>query len=256
VLGGPPPAGHRARSGATARDVPRTVRAAVGFTAPLARALLWDRGLRLPPATTSTMGLGEIAGRCLEILRTLRVDLVVEGRERVPAGGGLLLMWNQTSHLDHLVLPAAIPRPFHSLYNNELKATPLYGRYLETNGHFWIDRTDETRWRSQVALAAERIRGGACVLISPEGTRSWDGELLPMKRGAFILAREAAAPIVCATVIGAHERLPRGAFAVRPGLVRVVFSEPICVSADDQALEERVVETFRSAQRAHAVRSL
>ena len=110
-------------------------------------------------------------------------------------------------------------------------------------GHFWVDRTDETQWRAQVAQAAARVRDGACILVSPEGTRSWDGRLLPMKRGAFLLARESGRPIVCMTVIGAGDRLPRGSLAVRPGPVRVVFSEPI-PSTDAPDLERRVAATF------------
>ena len=158
-------------------------------------------------------------------------------------------MWNQTSHLDHLVLPAAIPRPFHSLFNNEIKGTPLYGPYLRSSGHFWIDRTDEAQWRVQLAGVAAHIRDGACVLISPEGTRSWDGKLSALKRGAFILARQAGAPIVCVTIVGAHERLPRGTIAVRPGRIRVSFSAPIPVAAEDPTLEEQVAAAFERSMR-------
>src|SRR5215470_18118401 len=160
-------------------------------------------------------------------------------------------MWNQTSHLDHLVLPAAIPRPFHSLYNNELRDTPIYGRYLADSGHFWVDRTDEAQWRPQLAKVAARVREGACVLVSPEGTRSWDGRLLPMKRGAFLLAREAGRPIVCVTVIGAGARLPRGAAAVRPGPVRIVLSPPIPAGGPD--LEGAVAATFARTISEHTI---
>jgi 1-acyl-sn-glycerol-3-phosphate acyltransferase len=154
-------------------------------------------------------------------------------------------MWNQTSHLDHVLLPIAIPRPFHTTYNNEVRRFPIYGRYLAKTDHFWLDRNDETQWREQLARAANRIQNGACVLVSPEGTRSWDGRLLPMKRGAFILARAAERPIVCVTVSGARERLPRGRLGIKPGRVTIELSEPIPVETPD--LEDAVVRTFERA---------
>jgi 1-acyl-sn-glycerol-3-phosphate acyltransferase len=157
-------------------------------------------------------------------------------------------MWNQTSHLDHLVLPIAIPRPFHSTYNNEVRRFPIYGKRLARTDHFWIDRNDEVQWRAQIAVAAERVACGACVLISPEGTRSHDGRLLPMKRGAFLLARQARRPIVCVTVRGARACLPRGAFAVRPGVIDVELSEPIAVDdASSPQLEALVIAAFESS---------
>ena len=90
-----------------------------------------------------------------------------------------------------------------------------------------VDRNDEAQWRASIARAATRVRDGECVLVSPEGTRSWDGRLLPMKRGALQLAAASERLIVCVTVIGGHARLPRGSAIVRAGPLRVVFAEPI-----------------------------
>jgi 1-acyl-sn-glycerol-3-phosphate acyltransferase len=207
------------------------------------------RALRAPVGavgdTTTAAGLLRLQHECRGILEALGVRVEVEHAGRVPGDGGLVLMWNQTSHLDHAILPLAIPRPFHSTYNNEVRRLPLYGSYLARSDHFWLDRTDEVQWRSQLAACAGRVRAGACVLVSPEGTRSWDGRLLPMKRGAFLLAREAGRPIVCVTVIGAQQLLPRGRRAVRPGSVRVVFGEPIEVDpGTSPRLEQLVVAAF------------
>lgn len=184
--------------------------------------------------------------------RTLRragVTLEVLHAERVPSEGGLVLMWNQESHLDHLVLGAAIPRPFLSLYNNEVARVPFYGAQMKRTGHIHVDRTSEAQWRASVSQAAARAQQGACILVSPEGTRSWDGELLPMKRGAFLLAAAAAQPLICVTVIGGHDRMPRGSVVVRRGLIRVVFSEPIPTAGElADRLAPRVAETFRTSK--------
>ena len=82
------------------------------------------------PSTGAEAGLAAIRDTYLETLRRLGVDLTVLHAERVPREGGLILMWNQESHLDHLVLPVAIPRPFLSLYNNEIANIPFYGERM------------------------------------------------------------------------------------------------------------------------------
>lgn len=204
-------------------------------------------------STTSAQGLRAAKSAFAPTLQRFGVELEVLHAERVPADGGLVLLWNQESHLDHLVLVTAIPRPFFSLFNNELGRVPFYGAHLRAAGHVHVDRTDESQWRPAVARAAERVRDGECVLVSPEGTRSRDGQLLPMKRGAFLLAAASTRPLQCVTVVGGHRRLPRGSPVVRPGPARVVFSELIPNDGDPTGLAERVAATFRETKEAFAV---
>jgi 1-acyl-sn-glycerol-3-phosphate acyltransferase len=233
---------------ASASDLARTV-ATISRVAPRVVVDFLLDPIRPVPSSTTAEGLARAAVFGREVLGRLGVTVDVAGAERVPREGGVLFMWNQTSHLDHLLLAIAVPRPFASLYNNAVARTPLYGKWFARNGHFHVDRTDEAQWRVSVARAAEALKGGTCIVVSPEGTRSWDGELLPMKRGAFMLARAAERPIVCVTFEGAHACLPRGAFAVRPGHVRATLSEPIEVRASDDRLEAKVVETFERDRR-------
>jgi 1-acyl-sn-glycerol-3-phosphate acyltransferase len=211
------------------------------------------------PSTTTAEGLPEVNARFKGTLARLGVRLEIRDAERVPAEGGLVFMWNQESHLDHLVLGACIPRPFFSLYNNAVARVPLYGAHMRRAGHVHVDRNDEAQWRTSVARAAERVARGECVLVSPEGTRSWDGELLPMKRGAFLLAATSKRPIVCVTLIGGHARMPRGTSVVRPGPLHVVFSDPIPTS-DFEPVEEtlaplmsRVADVFSTIKRENAL---
>ncbi|MEO7092041.1 MAG: lysophospholipid acyltransferase family protein, partial [Polyangiales bacterium] len=224
-------------------DLARTA-ATIGVVAPRVILDLLLDPVRPVPSTTTADGLARARVFGRQVLDRLRVTVDVVGQERVPREGGVLFMWNQTSHLAHLLLALAVPRAFASLSNNGVARTPLYGRWFRRNRHFHVDRTDETQWRQSVARAAAALKTGTCIVVSPEGTRSDDGELLPMKRGAFMLARAAERPIVCVTFKGAHECLPRGAFAVRPGHVRATLSEPIEVRADDERLEAKVVATF------------
>ncbi len=207
--------------------------------------------------TTATGGgLREVQRVFAATLAHAGVALEVLHAERVPLDGGLVFMWNQTTHLDHIALPIAIPRPFVSLYNNEVARTPIYGEHLRKNGHVHVDRTDERQWRASIAAAAAQVRAGTCILVSPEGTRSRDGRLLPMKRGAFLLAVASGQPIVCITVINGHDRMPRGSPIVRRGPLRVVFEEPIPTAGytdgEIGSLQARVIEVFEASLRAFA----
>lgn len=231
-------------------DIARTALATTTGVAPLLARIALARFVPAPSSGTPE-GMAAIRATCRRLLGRLGITLEVVGAERAPARGGLVFMWNQESHLDHLVLSAALPRPFYSLINNEFARFPFYGKYMVATGHVHVDRNDVAQWRRAVADAAARVRDGDCFLISPEGTRSADGRLLPMKRGAFMLATSAGCPVVCATVIGGHERLARGQAIVRAGPMRVVFSDPLAPGDDAEALAATVAATFDATKHAH-----
>lgn len=199
----------------------------------LRSTMCWGRAAAMLAAELGrgTQDCGFTRGRrvCLALLGALGLELSVAGQDRTPPPDqGALFMWNQTSHLDHLVLGAIADRPYRSLYNIELARVPGYGKWLRKEGHYLVDRYDEEQWQRSIAQAAGDVREkGVSILVSPEGTRSWDGKLLPMKRGAFILAIEAAAPIVPIVIGGGHEALPRGSSVLRPGRISVKFLDPI-----------------------------
>jgi 1-acyl-sn-glycerol-3-phosphate acyltransferase len=88
-------------------------------------------------------------------------------------------------------------------------------------------------------------------IIFPEGTRSPDGRLQPFKMGALGLAWRMNLPIVPVTLIDACHANPKGKLVVRPGVVRIVFHEPLRVPAGS-AHEQR--DTL-AAQLFSAIRS-
>jgi 1-acyl-sn-glycerol-3-phosphate acyltransferase len=63
--------------------------------------------------------------------------------------------------------------------------------------------------------------------IYVEGKRSFDGKLLPFKKGPFYLAEECKVPIVPITISGTEAVMPKARFAIRPGTVTVQFHDPI-----------------------------
>jgi 1-acyl-sn-glycerol-3-phosphate acyltransferase len=244
-----PPAGYVPPPWPPLRAVIRTALTMCFVVPAFALRLLWWNRHAQPESTNTASGLMWSQRFGVRVLRLFGVQLEILGTEHVPTDGGLVFMLNQTSHLDHLILMAAMPRPFLSLFNNEVARVPIYGTHLRRAGHFHVDRTNEIQWRGSIARAAAAVDAGACIVLSPEGTRSWDARLLPMKRGAFVLACAARRPIVCMTVIGANARLGRGSMIVRPGPIRVVFSAPLTA----EPLEDRVVASFEATLREWAL---
>ena len=65
------------------------------------------------------------------------------------------------------------------------------------------------------------------MIIYVEGKRSFDGKLLPFKKGPFYLAVECGVPVIPVTIVGTHYVMPKARFAIKPGLVKVIFHSPI-----------------------------
>jgi 1-acyl-sn-glycerol-3-phosphate acyltransferase len=71
------------------------------------------------------------------------------------------------------------------------------------------------------------VQRGRNVVVCPEGTRGRDYHLRPFKKGPFVLAIAAEAPIVPVVVYGALEVMPKGSLRVRPNVVHIHFLEPV-----------------------------
>ena len=124
---------------------------------------------------------------------------------------------NHESNVDPPVLFETLHRQLHILYKAELHNFPLMGTVFDVGGFVAVDRSDRDKAMASIAEGARSIRSGNSFLIFPEGTRSRTGELLPFKKGGFIMAIEAQAPIVPVAVRGGRDAMRKGSRIVRPG---------------------------------------
>ena len=179
------------------------------------------------------------------MLRVAGIRLAVDGLERVPADGPVIYMGNHQGNFDINALSLAIPRLFSWVAKEELFRVPLFGAAMRRAGYIPLDRSDGRKALKSMKLAAQRIAAGASVVIFPEGTRTKDGDLLPFKRGAFMLAAKAGVPIVPFTINGSWKVNPPNRIELYPGTIRVSFGDPIPAAGTSEAdLMARVREAI------------
>jgi 1-acyl-sn-glycerol-3-phosphate acyltransferase len=90
-----------------------------------------------------------------------------------------------------------------------------------------VDRANRDSGITALRDAVKVIEQGLNMTIYVEGKRSFDGKLLPFKKGPFYLAEECKVPIVPVTISGTEAVMPKARFAIRPGTVTVEFHDPI-----------------------------
>jgi 1-acyl-sn-glycerol-3-phosphate acyltransferase len=181
------------------------------------------------------------------ILRGSGIPLTVEGRENVPVGEARVVVANHISGWDIFAVPVALPGPFSFVMKKELERIPFFSHAWKAAGHLSVDRSNRHAAIESLRRAAERIRrDGKTVIMFPEGTRSRSGDLLPFKKGAFMLAIEAGAPIVPAAISGSFEITPPDSYRVRPQPVTVRFGEAVDTSDyTPERVEQLIAEVRR-----------
>jgi len=174
------------------------------------------------------------------------VTVTLAGAEHLP-GGPVIFMSNHQSNFDILSLLAAIPRRIHWIAKKELFEVPIFGPSMRRGGYIPLDRGDGRKALKSMDEAAATINQGKSVVLFPEGTRTPDGNLLPFKRGGFILARKAAVPVVPVTINGSGRINPAGQIRLYSGDIHITVHPPLVIPPDlrRSAAESWMMEEVR-----------
>ena len=172
--------------------------------------------------------LGHVGVRLGLLLSGLRCH--VHGAEHIQRGRAAVYAVNHASNVEPPiifdVLHELFPR-LRVLYKAELRKLPVLVKAFDLAGFVPLERANREQSLPAIDRAAAALRDGNSFLIFPEGTRSRTGELLPFKKGGFILAIKAQAPIVPVAIKGARNAMRKGSFVIRPVTVTVRFGEPV-----------------------------
>ena len=175
----------------------------VGF---LYRTCMWGAitGVRLAGVRVKTIGLDKIdPARCY------------------------IFMSNHISNLDPPIMLPLIPRRTSVMVKKELFSYPILGKIMLIGSLVPVNRGNRDAGIAAVRESVKAIQNGLNMTIYIEGKRSFDGRLLPFKKGPFYLAEECRIPVVPVTISGTEHVMPKARFSIEPGVVTVHFHAPI-----------------------------
>jgi len=156
-----------------------------------------------------------------------------------------IFMFNHVSNLDPPVVIPLLPGRTSVMVKKELFNFPILGKAMRLASLVPVDRGNRDAGIAAVRQALEVVKQGIHMGIYVEGHRSYDGKLLPFKKGPFYLAEECEVPVVPVTISGTYYVMPKGRFSIKPGLVTVIFHEPI--EPAEFGTREQLIEKVRDA---------
>lgn len=179
------------------------------------------------------------------------IKLEVVGEENLEEGKPAIYMANHASMIDIPILVAVLPGHVRFLFKHTLMYVPFLGQAMMLLGMIPINRSDRSKSVDSLRKAGARIRSGIDVIIFPEGTRTQTGEMLPFKKGGFLLAIQEGFDIVPVTIHNSREVCGRNSIVTHKGVVRVTIhprceTTGVAVAGRRQIMGE-VERTIRSA---------
>jgi 1-acyl-sn-glycerol-3-phosphate acyltransferase len=160
-------------------------------------------------------------------LRWSGVRVKVKGLELLDPKQAYVFVSNHRSYLDTATLFIFTGRRIGLLAKKELLKVPVLGVGMGFVNVMAIDRSNRESAIRTADAAAERIRSGISFGVFVEGTRAKPGELLPFKKGAFYMARQAEVPVVPVAIKHSDELMGKGTGEAKSGTIEMVIMPPV-----------------------------
>jgi 1-acyl-sn-glycerol-3-phosphate acyltransferase len=163
-------------------------------------------------------------------LRLSGVRVRVKGLENLDPKQTYVFVSNHRSYLDTATLFVFTGRRIGLLAKKELLKVPILGVGMGFVNVMAIDRTNRERAIQTADAAAKRIQSGISFGVFVEGTRAKPGELLPFKKGAFYMAKQANVPVVPVAIKNSDVLMGKGTGEARGGTIEMVLMPPVSTS--------------------------
>jgi 1-acyl-sn-glycerol-3-phosphate acyltransferase len=160
-------------------------------------------------------------------LRFSGVRVRIKGLELLDPKQPYVFVSHHRSYLDTAAMFVYTGRRIGLLAKKELLKVPVLGVGMGFVNVMAIDRSNRESAIRTTEAAAQRIKSGVSFAVFVEGTRAKPGELLPFKKGAFYMARQAGVPVVPVAIKNSDVLMGKGTGEARSGTIEMVFMKPI-----------------------------
>lgn len=145
--------------------------------------------------------------------------------ERVPAQGSVILAANHASYLDPPLVGSGLNRSINYLARENLFRFPVVSNILRSWQVVPVDRDGGGAKGLKAIL--DRLLAGGAIIVFPEGTRTRDGRLNPVRSGIGLTVIKTSAPVVPVRVFGTYEAYGPHLRFPRPYQVTVKYGMPM-----------------------------
>jgi 1-acyl-sn-glycerol-3-phosphate acyltransferase len=181
-------------------------------------------------------------------LRLSGVRVEVRGLELLDPKQAYVFVSNHRSYLDTAAMFIYTGRRIGLLAKKELLKVPVLGVGMGFVNVMAIDRTNRESAIRTTEAAAKRIQSGVSFAVFVEGTRAKPGELLPFKKGAFYMARQAGVPVVPVAIKNSDVLMGKGTGEARAGTLEMVLLPPVETAGveGDEAMNQLIASVRAS----------
>ncbi len=155
----------------------------------------------------------------------LNMDIQIENEEQLKNTRGSVIVSNHQSNFDIFYIGYIVPKMCVAVGKKDILYFPFFGLMFYLTGNLFIDRANKKKAWSVMDKVASKVKEGINIWIMPEGTRSKDQGLLPFKKGAFVVAIKAQAPIQSVVVSDFQKSINIRKW--KSGTMKIKILEPI-----------------------------
>lgn len=154
---------------------------------------------------------GYYPGKCWAwlMLKLFLIPAKVEGRHHLEKGQSYVFVANHQGAFDIFLIYGHLNRNFRWMMKESLRRIPFVGTACKASRQIFIDKRGPKRIQASYRQARRILQGGMSLVVFPEGSRTFTGDVSDFHRGAFMLADELQLPVVPITINGSFDVMPR-----------------------------------------------